>query len=57
MWKNHTKMKISFNKNSDSVKIFIDGKSLADVKEIEMLNVTSIGGGKINSFIFESAIN
>lgn len=57
MWKNHTKMKISFNKNSDSVKIFIDGKSLAVVKEIEMLNVTSIGGGKINSFIFESAIN
>ena len=50
-------MKISFNKNSDSVKIFIDEKSLADVKEIEMLNVTSIGGGKINSFIFESAIH
>ena len=51
------KCKISFNKNSDSVKIFIDGKSLADVKEIEMLNVASIDGGKINSFIFESAIN
>ena len=50
-------MKISFNKNSDSVKIFVDGKSLADVKEIEMLNVDSIGRGKINSFIFESAIN
>ena len=51
------KCKISFNKNSESVKIFVDGKSLAVVKEIEMLNVTSIDGGKINSFIFESVIN
>lgn len=57
MWKNHTKMKIIFNKNSDSVRIFVDVKSLAVVKEIEMLIVTSIDGGKINSFIFESVIN
>ncbi|MCR4736035.1 MAG: hypothetical protein K5829_13630 [Treponema sp.] len=51
------KCKISFNKNSDSVKILIDGKSLAEVKNIELFNIASIDGGKINSFIFESAIN